>query len=330
MEKRYQVFVSSTYEDLQDERKAVMQALLELDFIPAGMELFPASSEEQWNLIKRVIDDSDYYVLILGGRYGSCNDEGMGYTEMEYRYAMETGKPIVGFLHKTPGKISAEKCEDTATGKKKLAEFRRLAQRMMVKYWTSPDSLALAVTASVAKLPKQFPAVGWIRADQAMDATVYKELLEAREEVARLREDAARGRSTPLEMPEDLACGKDLTAMYAMAKIKGKKEFKKIVISWNDLFICACPGLSDGCTMPEMKRLIEEELDNLDVVQGSEGIDLFESFFTTIKIQFRALGLIQPGRESGTWELTNRGEQEMIRLMAVRKQHAEEKEGALV
>ena len=85
MEKRYQVFVSSTYQDLQEERKEVMQALLELDCIPSGMELFPASNEDQWSLITRVIDDCDYYLLIIGGRYGSCNEEGVGYTEMEFR-----------------------------------------------------------------------------------------------------------------------------------------------------------------------------------------------------------------------------------------------------
>ena len=83
-DKRYQVFVSSTYDDLQDERKEVMQALLELDCIPAGMELFPASSEDQWSLIKRVIDDCDYYILIIGGRYFRdagflCTNEMMGF-----------------------------------------------------------------------------------------------------------------------------------------------------------------------------------------------------------------------------------------------------------
>jgi hypothetical protein len=68
MEKRYQVFVSSTFTDLKDERGAVMQALLELDCIPAGMELFPASTDDQWTLIQRVIDDCDYYLVIVGGR----------------------------------------------------------------------------------------------------------------------------------------------------------------------------------------------------------------------------------------------------------------------
>lgn len=44
MLKKYQVFVSSTRDDLVDERKSVSQALLESNCIPAGMELFPASN----------------------------------------------------------------------------------------------------------------------------------------------------------------------------------------------------------------------------------------------------------------------------------------------
>ena len=104
-DKRYQVFVSSTYDDLQDERKEVMQALLELDCIPAGMELFPASSEDQWSLIKRVIDDCDYYILIIGGRYGSVGPDGISYTQMEFEYALKTGKPIISFVHKNPASI---------------------------------------------------------------------------------------------------------------------------------------------------------------------------------------------------------------------------------
>jgi len=88
MEKRYQVFVSSTFQDLQEERQEVIQALLELDCIPSGMELFPAANETQWELIKRVIDECDYYLLILGGRYGTIGPHGLSYTEMESDYAI--------------------------------------------------------------------------------------------------------------------------------------------------------------------------------------------------------------------------------------------------
>ncbi len=64
MDKRYQVFVSSTFTDLIKERQQVTRTLLEMDCIPAGMELFPASNDDQLTLIKIVNDDSDYYLLI--------------------------------------------------------------------------------------------------------------------------------------------------------------------------------------------------------------------------------------------------------------------------
>jgi hypothetical protein len=88
MDKRYQVFVSSTYTDLKEERWKAIQAVIELDCIPAGMELFPAIDEEQFEFIKKVIDDCDYYILIIGGRYGSTTSEGISYTEKEYDYAV--------------------------------------------------------------------------------------------------------------------------------------------------------------------------------------------------------------------------------------------------
>ena len=40
MDKRYQVFVSSTYADLMEERQHVIQALMDMDCIPSGMEVF--------------------------------------------------------------------------------------------------------------------------------------------------------------------------------------------------------------------------------------------------------------------------------------------------
>ena len=85
-DKRYQVFISSTFWDLIDERQAVLKAVLELDHMPAGMELFPAADDQAWQLIKDVIDSSDYYVLLIGGRYGSFNEEGIGYTEQEWLF----------------------------------------------------------------------------------------------------------------------------------------------------------------------------------------------------------------------------------------------------
>ena len=64
--KRYQIFISSTYKDLKNERLAVEKAVLKLRHIPVSMERFTASDDSQFSYIKRLIDDTDYYVLIIG------------------------------------------------------------------------------------------------------------------------------------------------------------------------------------------------------------------------------------------------------------------------
>ena len=84
------------------------------------MEMFPASNDDAWSLIKQVIDDCDYYLVVIAGRYGSQSGEGISYTEMEYRYALEKKKPTIAFLHKDPANIPAGKTELDATASKKL------------------------------------------------------------------------------------------------------------------------------------------------------------------------------------------------------------------
>lgn len=90
MNRKLQVFVSSTYVDLVQERQAAVEAILEAGHIPAGMELFAAGDDEQMKVIRNWIDDSDVYMLIIGGRYGSVEKQsGKSYTQLEYEYAVE-------------------------------------------------------------------------------------------------------------------------------------------------------------------------------------------------------------------------------------------------
>src|SRR6266403_5592741 len=161
MERRYQVFVSSTYEDLKEERQEVIQALFELDCFPAGMELFPATAEDQWTLIKKVIDDSDYYIVIIGGKYGSRAPSGIGYVQMEYEYATSRGKPVIGFIHQDPGAIQSSKTEQTRKDKDQLANFREIVKKKQCKYWSTKSDLSAKIAISLTKLIKSNPAVGW-------------------------------------------------------------------------------------------------------------------------------------------------------------------------
>jgi hypothetical protein len=93
--RKLQVFISSTYSDLIEERQAAVGAVLKSGHIPAGMELFTSGDKSQMTTIEKWIDESDVYMLILGGRYGTIEtSSGLSYTEREYNYAVEQGKPF--------------------------------------------------------------------------------------------------------------------------------------------------------------------------------------------------------------------------------------------
>lgn len=214
IDKKYQVFVSSTYTDLLEERQEIMHALLELDCIPAGMELFPASNDDQWSLIKGVIDDCDYYIVIIAGRYGSTGSDGLSYTEMEYRYALETGKPVIAFLHKEPESIPKKHSEKTDEGQKKLDEFRELAQKKMCKYWTSPQELGSVVSRSLISLQKKYPGIGWVRGNLIPSKDASIEILGLKKEIEELQNRLTEARTQAPTGSEKFAQGDDEIELF--------------------------------------------------------------------------------------------------------------------
>jgi hypothetical protein len=183
MKKRYQVFVSSTYEDLKEERFEVLKALLELDCIPCGMEYFPAASEDQWSYIRELIAECDYYIAIVAGRYGSTDEAGLSYTEKEYDYAVEQGIPTIGFIHRDPNGRPARFTENTDEGRRKLADFTRKVQRKLCKHWSTPDELGAVVGRSISHLIKRIPRTGWVRAD-AVEKEASSEIGDLKAKVA--------------------------------------------------------------------------------------------------------------------------------------------------
>ncbi|WP_422395914.1 DUF4062 domain-containing protein [Roseovarius rhodophyticola] len=139
--KKYQVFLSSTYSDLRSERDSITKALYEMDCIPVGMEAFPAADEEQLSFIKRIIQDTDYYILIVGARYGSLDREGVSFTEREYQFAKSIGIPILAFIHDDPGGLD-EKKSDLSDAKKAEQFYRfrnEVMESRMVKMWNEGE-----------------------------------------------------------------------------------------------------------------------------------------------------------------------------------------------
>lgn len=126
--RKYSVFISSTYEDLIDERQELLSVALENDYIPVGMEQFHAYPAKQWDVITKMIDECDAYLLVIGGRYGSIDPkEKISFTEMEYNYAKSKNIPFLVLIRNTDA-ITQDKIdsgEDKFEKQQKLDEFRK-------------------------------------------------------------------------------------------------------------------------------------------------------------------------------------------------------------
>ena len=138
--RKFSVFISSTYEDLKNERQALMGVALENNFIPVGMEQFHAAPTSQWNVITKMIDECDFYLLVIGGRYGSIDEEvGISYTEKEYNYAKAKGLPVLVLIKESSAITASE--QDTGEDKfekmKKLDEFRKMMETLLIFSRTS-------------------------------------------------------------------------------------------------------------------------------------------------------------------------------------------------
>lgn len=337
MEKRYQVFISSTFADLVDERREVMQALLEMDCLPAGMELFPAGDTDQWTLIQGVIAQSDYYLVILGGRYGSMTKEGISYTEKEYDYALEIGIPVMGFAAAEPDEIPIGKTDRDEAAERKLTDFRRKVQQKMTKDWKNAEDLGSKVTRGLIHLIKNNPRPGWVRGDQAMTPETRTEIAELKANLAELeKQEVQSGASTTASIDASFAHGSEKVELKVThTGWKGANEYAEDGVfnfTWDDIIQVLGPFMIDETPEPNLRAKFEKHMVSVLLEQQPEGwaidwslddIDVADPSWGSIIVQLRALGVITTGTKkrgvsdnSVYWKLTPAGDEYLVKLLA--------------
>lgn len=330
MNKRYQVFVSSTYTDLKEERQAVFQTLMTMQCIPAGMEWFPAETEEQWNVIKRVIDDCDFYVLILGGRYGSKTREGLSYTEKEFDYAVQK-MPVLVFCHENPLAIPVGKSDIDPDSQARLDAFRKKAMTgRMVDMWSNRDQLAGKVSLAVSRAIMTQNAIGWARADQVATNEALTDLNRLNKHIEQLTQ---RNSELETQLAAKEVAIPDLAEWHESIEIRGKHPrttgwtFKA---TWRAIFGEVAPFLLQA---PQWELEVRDHLTRSFARRAGEYVgsnaatelEIENHDFQTIKIQLLALKLIETkpyqsseGGKAIAWTLTAQGEQQMYELRTIR------------
>ena len=162
--KKFQIFVSSTYTDLKEERSRVYEAILAMGHIPVGMEYFGSQSKTSEAVIKRFLDQCDFQVTIIGTRYGSLlRGTTTSYTEMEYDYAEGHGIPQLGFIQRVKGAYATT--EASPKRAQLLSRFRDKVGRRQCAFWESPDQLVVEVQRALPEEILECSRPGWVRGD---------------------------------------------------------------------------------------------------------------------------------------------------------------------
>lgn len=156
--------------------------------IPVGMEMFSAADEQQWEIIKKQIDQSDYYVVIVAHRYGSMDGE-ISYTEKEYEYAANQKIPILGFVIDSEAQWPMDRKENNKDLLRRLEKFKTRVSGKMVNFWKSSDELYGKCIIALTKAFTSYPRDGWIRASEGNTSEMTTEITRLSRENGRLRQE---------------------------------------------------------------------------------------------------------------------------------------------
>jgi hypothetical protein len=326
---RYQIFISSTFLDLESEREIAVQTLMKMNCIPSGMELFPAADIEQFEFIKTVINDCDYYLLIIGGKYGSMTDEGISYTEKEYDYAIEKGMKVIAFLHKTPELLSVKHSEVSKDTIEKLSYFReKVSKGRLVNFWENKDQLAGMIALGITSLIRMYPAIGWVRADKTSTFESLEENNFLRKKNSELEENITKlEKLTSKTNTQRILAGLDTTIEVNIIDTSNNNILVNQSLSWvsilKSITSIVFEPVSEYQVMEGIRTLCIQQSNALDIPMYSR---LSYKDFHTIKIQFYALGYITLGtqidRDDGesypTWVATDEGKRIILDLVAIK------------
>lgn len=177
----------------------MLRTLARFRFIAAGMEYFPAVDEEQFNYIRTIIDYSDYYAVIVAGKYGSLAPDGIGYSEKEYDYAIHKSIPVIAFIRQDIEAIEQTKRETDPRKIEMLDAFRRrLSTGRLVAYWKDETDLCLHLIDSLNTTVAKYPRNGWIRGARENPEDLLRRIVELEDANQRLRDGLAASTEAPI------------------------------------------------------------------------------------------------------------------------------------
>jgi hypothetical protein len=313
MTSKLQVFVSSTFQDLTKDRQAAVESILKAGHIPAGMELFTAGDKSQWEVIQRWITDSDVYMLILGGRYGSVEpSSGRSYTELEYDFAVASGKPHFAVVITEAALEARVKEHGRAVLEKdnpeKLKAFREKVLAKMSSFFADHKDVKLSVLETLPQLAAEYELKGWVRGSEIPDTKALAE------ELSKVHAENRQLRDTVAQQAKQLEQHKSPTRAM-------ENEFTELIDVMTAIMVdvsAVKQTFGNAKEVPDKVSLFQLALSFKDMLMGGVtnqiGIDDLTSFaFFTLCPKLQTYDLVQNEKVAGVryrrYAITKKGTQ---------------------
>lgn len=235
----------------------------------------------------------DYYILILGKRYGSVNEKtGISYTEMEYNYAIDKGIPVLVFALDDSVELDAEKVETDDIKRGKLAEFKSKAMgNRLASIWRDQSDLLGKVAIAIMQAKSEIKRPGWHRGNDEEKERLLKEIEYLRKENEELKNHTSGASCAVKEekMKQDFY-GKEIILNYTEKVLiftsNTRIDKKKIRTTMDELYKFVSLRLTGIKKLAEFRDAVSsfqpgyyvDEQDALIVRNKFEQLGLIESY----------------------------------------------------
>lgn len=322
MDRRFQVFVRSAGLPADTVRQAVVRAVISLGCTPVIADAADPSDAEHAALIRRLIDDCDYYLLILGERDDAAVTHLLRYTQAEFDHAASGRRDALCLVRNKGRRMPRRTAASDPDARAILKSLRSRAELgRTVRCWQYDDELPGLTALTLAAAIRSRPAVGWVRGNLAADGQLLTDLDLLRGENSALKEQLTRLLAAPAA---GLAGLDDQVTLRLRSKQRTHPQWElwSATLSRRELFASIGPHLLNRPDDAWIRLAVTAAAVR---AVGRNGFrhELDEDDFQSIKLHFRGLRLIElthaqtpHGRTKLLWSLTPYGEQALLGIRA--------------
>jgi hypothetical protein len=168
IDRKFVVFVSSTFLDLQSHRTKVIEIITRLNHLPIAMEYFPAQ-DRTTEFIEKQIEAADILLLIVGGNIGSpmSPTDPMTFTQYEYQFALKHQKEIIIILQDATEFRTHQHAQGVAEFRDRLMHAGGIAGYFFEHQPDHTGTIAMhALMNAVTQMERRRQPGGWVRANE--------------------------------------------------------------------------------------------------------------------------------------------------------------------